>query len=93
MNSVDQILEILHSSILGIDLTIILIGIRASELALSRLHTDRMNRHQPNDIHAQTFNAIQVLLNRLKGPFLTMITNINGIHDFIAQRFLSSLCH
>ncbi|MNP53570.1 hypothetical protein D3C76_1480570 [compost metagenome] len=93
VNGADQLFEILHGSILRVDLTVVLISIRASKLAFSGLLADRMNRHKPDDIHAQIFYTIQILLDCMEGSFFTMITYINRIHYLVAKHFLCVLCH
>ncbi|MNZ97293.1 hypothetical protein D3C78_1165210 [compost metagenome] len=93
VNGVDQIFKILHCSILRVYFAKVLVGIRTAKLALSCLHTDRMDRHKPDDVHTQLFDAIQVFFDRPEGSFLTMITNVNRIHYLVAQHFLCSFCH
>jgi hypothetical protein len=87
VRSGDKVFEIVQRPKLGIHAVIVPHGVLAPQRALAVLDADRMNRHQPEDIRPQGFQAGQVLFRRPEGTFLGELPGV----DLVEPRLLAPL--
>ena len=68
LRGVHEGLEVLQCAKLGVDAEIIFDRIGAAQRAFALFFANRVDRHQPENIHAQIFDPGQVFAHRVKGP-------------------------
>ena len=88
-----QLFKILHRTIFRIGCPIIPVRIRTSQTSLFPCHSNRMNRHKPDDITSKRFDSVQIRNHRRKSSFLRMISHINRIDDLLLQCCVCVVCH
>src|SRR5205807_4340557 len=85
MGLADQLFEILFRAIVRIDSVIILHGIRAANGSLLLLLANRMNRHQPENVDAEIFQAIELRRNSFEISFLRKVARKDLIDNAVAN--------
>ena len=78
-------LEIIECAELRIDGTIVRDCIRRAKTSLTILFTDRLNRHEPDNIGAESLDARQILLDGAEGAGFTVISDKNRIDDLLTK--------
>src|SRR5208337_95745 len=73
----DEVLEIVQSAELGIHAVIILYGVGASQGAFAILFANFVDRHQPQDVDAQLFQAGQLLLRSPESAFWRELAGVD----------------
>ena len=85
--------EILLCAEIRGDLTEILGGVGAAPSTLAGLFADGMDGHEPQNVHAQGLDAVQVPADGFKGAFLRVIADKYGVKHLIAVGFGCCGCH
>ena len=78
-------LEILHCTELRINGAIVLYGIVGTESPLTLLFSDRVNRHKPDNVHAEFLQARELGLGRSKSALRSVLAHIHFINDGIVS--------
>ena len=88
-----QVDKILHAAVLGVHGTVVAVGIRAAQAPLSVQNTDGVDGHQPDNIHPQRPDAVQIGLHRPEGSLGGVAAQIKLIDHTAAQRTVGFMCH
>ena len=90
---VHERLEIVHRAIGGIDSTVVAVGIRAAEAAFFALHADRVDRQEPDDVRAESLDAVEIGDDRAERALRRMGADVDGVNDLILQVQISIDSH
>ena len=93
VNFADQLLEIVHRAIGGVDASIVPVGIRAAERSFLAFDADGMNRQKPDDIGSQCADAVQIRNHRAERSLGRVVSDINRINDLILKLRVCIGCH
>ena len=93
VNFIDQMDKVLHRAVFGVDRAIIPVGIGAAEAAFLVQTADGMDGHEPDDIHAQRTDAVEIRLNGAKRALGRVAADIQLIDDAAAQGRIGIDCH
>ena len=93
VNSMHQHPKILHGAIAGVDSAVIAIGIRAAQAAFFVFLPDRVDRHQPDDVSAESFDPVKVGYNGQKRTLLSMTAYVDAVYHCIAEGNIGIGCH
>ena len=88
---VHEVPEILERAVLGVHGAIVADGVGAAERALAGLLAQRVDGHQPDDVHAQGLYAVKVGYEGAEGTLLSVVADENGIHDEVPVVLLNAL--
>ena len=86
-------LEIVHRAIGGIDGAVIAVGIRAAEAAFFALYADRVDRQEPDDVRAESLDAVEIGDDRAERALRRMGADVDGVNDLILQVQISIDSH
>ena len=93
VNLIHERLEIVHRAIGGIDSTVVAVGIRAAEAAFFALYADRVDRQEPDDVRAESLDAIEIGDDRAERALRRMGADVDGVNDLILQVQISIDSH
>ena len=93
VNVLYQAPEILQRAVVRVDRPVIRDRVGAARRALAGRFADGMDRHQPDDIHAQGLDSLQVPADGFKGPFHAVVADKHRIHYLIAVFLCRIFCH
>ena len=85
VDGVHQMSEVLHGAVIGVHRPVVRYGIRTAETPLLALLSDRMDRHQPDDVGAESLDSLEVGFDRPEGAFGRMISHIDAIDYDVPQ--------
>ena len=74
-----KILEVRHSTELRIDGLIILDCVVRTEAALASFHSDRMDRHEPEDVYSKVLETGQLFLSGCECALRGVLAHIHFI--------------
>ena len=78
---VDEGLEVLHSSVGGVYITVVAVCIGAAETALLALRADGMDGHEPDDVRAEGADAVQIGDHGAEGSLRRVRADVDGVDD------------
>ena len=81
----DESLHVLHRTEFRVDGAIIPNGIGASQCSKACLDSDRMDRHQPDDVYTKALEARQIPGSGNECPFLGELPQTHLICDGVAR--------
>ena len=84
---VKEILEILHCPEFRIYGAIIGNGIIRAERSLSFLHADRIDGHEPDNVHSQFFQSRQFFCRSIECTFRSVLAHIHFVNNGIIAPF------
>ena len=76
-----EVVEVFERAEFGVHGAIVLHGIVAAEGALAAFHADGMDGHQPEDVDAQSGEAVELLFNGGERTFLRELADVDLIDD------------
>ena len=85
--------KVLQRAVFRVDGAVVTVGIGAAERALFILHADGMDGHEPDDIHPQRGDAVEIRHHRPEGALRGMAADVKLIDDAAAQPGIGTLCH
>src|SRR6187401_1747783 len=80
MRGIHQLFEIIKVAEEGIQRAEVRNGVVASQSTFSFFDTDRMDRHEPQDIHTHFFEPGQMMPEGFKGAFRSVLPDIDFIN-------------
>ena len=90
---IHQMFEILHRAVFGVHGAVVAVCIGAAEAALFILHADGVDGHEPDDIHAQRADAVEIGLDGAEGALTCVVTDVDFINDALTQRKIGMFSH
>ena len=83
-----EIVEILECTELRVCFTIVLYGVVRTERTLAAVHSDRIDRHEPYDVHSEFSKAWKFLLCCCECALRSVLTHVHFIYHRILERLL-----
>ena len=85
MNGIHQGPEVVHGAEFRIDSPVVPDRIGTAQGSLPVQLTERMNRHEPDDVRPKIPDAVQILLHLSKRAFLAVIADKNTVHHPVSE--------
>ena len=85
--------KILQRAVFGVDRTVIAVGIGAAQAPLFIQLADGVNGHEPDNIHPQRGDPIQIRFDGTEGSLRGVTAHINFIDDAAPQGGIGIHCH
>ena len=93
MNGVHQLAEVLHCAVAGVDGAVIPVGIRAAQAAFFVFYPDRVNRHEPDDVRAEGFDALEIRDDGEKSALFRVAADVDAVEDAVTKGNIGVRCH